>query len=788
MAINVTPVLNPASGTKAAPLIMDFAGVAGGTYPPFSYLWRFGDGYTSQLPVGTHEYLHGGTYDVSLVVTDALGHTASWSESYVVNPVLDAAFTSVVTNGPGGTNSVQFTDATTGGDPAYSYAWDFGDGWTSTAQNPSHVYAEAGSYVVRLVVTDSLSRISRTLENIEITNPMTVAITAVLQPGSNPQTYDFTAAAANGTGPYTYAWDFGDGHTATGASVSHSYPKGGQYAASVAVVDALGHDTGAAAFINIVPALFADPVRMPELGKSPFPSTFYARVSGGRGPYRFAWDFADGETSTEENPVHSFKMPGFYNVTLVIVDSRNTLFSTVVAVDAGAGPLPTEVPQITSPLDVTARIGEPFYYKITANHQPTSFGASGLPAGLGFNSQTGVISGYPTTSPTSCTISATNVVGTGSATLNLHFAPSINSSLIANAPVGSPFSYQITALNSPTSFDAWNLPDGVSVNQTTGLLSGTPSGIIRTKIKAINGVGFDIKELAISLAPGGGGGDFLTGQEINLQQGLDQTFTIAYTGTPTIIESGPLPDGLTLNGSNGNISGLPTVYGDFVVAVSITYSDHVSAGSMILHIAQAFVPEFTFINDPLTWHEGVYNQLNLTLAPNPLPVTWDIQNLPPNIYDYQYPSSDHIIYGVPYGSGVFEVSITATNWAGSTNIIVQITTDVSSFQVSNTGTAFDDIYAPSDQGFYSQNYDGAGPVDFNPGGYATPGPVRVYRAQNDSNKAIFYFETYQCWLIDDTSTFVGGPPFAVFPTNNQASPPEGSWNNSPFHTAVVTRV
>ncbi len=149
-------------------------------------------------------------------------------------------------------------------------------------------------------------------------------------------------------------------------------------------------------------------------------------------------------------------------------------------------------PVITSSLTATATQGMAFSYQITADNTPTSFNATGLPAGLSVNTTTGLISGTPTTPGVSnVSISATNTTGTDNETLVLTVnaaKPVINSSATASANVGSAFSYQITATNSPTSFTATGLPSGLSVNTTTGLISGTPtvSGVTALTLTASN--------------------------------------------------------------------------------------------------------------------------------------------------------------------------------------------------------------------------------------------------------------------------------------------------------------
>src|SRR6266446_4219730 len=112
----------------------------------------------------------------------------------------------------------------------------------------------------------------------------------------------------------------------------------------------------------------------------------------------------------------------------------------VLVLSAVSSALAAPKPVITSPLTATGQVGVAFSYQITATNSPTSFNATGLPAGLTVNTTSGLISGTPTTAGTySVTISATNGGGTGNATLTLTIKPpppAITSSLTATGQVG----------------------------------------------------------------------------------------------------------------------------------------------------------------------------------------------------------------------------------------------------------------------------------------------------------------------------------------------------------------
>jgi Putative Ig domain len=152
-------------------------------------------------------------------------------------------------------------------------------------------------------------------------------------------------------------------------------------------------------------------------------------------------------------------------------------------------------PAITSGTVASGTMGSGFSYQITASNNPTGYGANGLPAGLSVNAGTGLISGTPTaTGTTNVTLSAANASGTGTAILLISVlppAPVITSATNAAAVLGQPFSYQITASNNPTGYGAGGLPEGLSVNAISGLISGTATqtGTFAANVRAMSASG-----------------------------------------------------------------------------------------------------------------------------------------------------------------------------------------------------------------------------------------------------------------------------------------------------------
>jgi PKD repeat protein len=117
---------------------------------PASWLWDFGDGNTSTEPSPTHTYAAAGTYTVTLTASSDCGASSAQQTVSVADAVPVSAFAHDAPQCLG--QAVSFTDASTG--LATAWFWDFGDGYSSTEQNPAHTYAAEGTYTVTLVASN----------------------------------------------------------------------------------------------------------------------------------------------------------------------------------------------------------------------------------------------------------------------------------------------------------------------------------------------------------------------------------------------------------------------------------------------------------------------------------------------------------------------------------------------------------------------------------------------------------------------------------------------------------
>jgi PKD repeat protein len=134
----------------AAPFPVHFADASANI--PTEWLWDFGDGTTSTEQNPTHIYTNGGTYNVKLTATNAGGSDTEEKANYVmayITPFVD--FTASITKGKAPI-TVTFTDQS--GNSPTEWLWDFGDGTSSTEQNPSHLYTTLGTYTVTFKATN----------------------------------------------------------------------------------------------------------------------------------------------------------------------------------------------------------------------------------------------------------------------------------------------------------------------------------------------------------------------------------------------------------------------------------------------------------------------------------------------------------------------------------------------------------------------------------------------------------------------------------------------------------
>ena len=316
-----------------------------------SYAWDFGDGSTGTGVKASHTYVQSGSYPVKLTVTDNQGATGTVTNAVTVqapppNQPPVASFTSSATF-----LAASF-DGTASSDPdgtVTAWAWDFGDGQTGTGATTTHTYATAGTYAVKLTVTDDKSA----------STSITKSITVQAPPPNQPPVAAFTSTVANlgvsfdgstSSDPdgtiASYAWDFGDGSTGTGATATHTYASASTFTVTLTVTD----NQGATNSVQHQVTTTAPPNQPPVASFTATATNLQVAVDGSASSdpdgtiASYAWNFGDGQTGSGATTSHTYAAAGTYTITLTVTDNGGATASTTRSVTATA-PAPNALAQ-----------------------------------------------------------------------------------------------------------------------------------------------------------------------------------------------------------------------------------------------------------------------------------------------------------------------------------------------------------------------------------------------------------------------------------------------------------
>lgn len=309
-----------------------------------STAWDFGDGTpVSSEASPRHAYAAAGSYAVSLTFTTA-GRTAlRVKNAYInVNAFPPVACFSVNPAEAFVGIEVAFDDCSTAQQGTITeWHWDFGDGDTSTEENPVHVYTAQGLYTVSLRVVSTLGEDTLERPNAVLVQTSTLPTARFRVLTSEPLANSpvaFEDQSTAGSSPITaYAWDFGDGSSSDQANPLHTYRQAGTYSVTLTVTTAHGSDTSSSALVHAASAppgadFVIDPPRALTTDVVGFTDTSYTGTS----PITsWTWDFGDpgsaDNSSTEPLAAHRYAAPGTYSVSLTVTTAIGTDTETKTA-------------------------------------------------------------------------------------------------------------------------------------------------------------------------------------------------------------------------------------------------------------------------------------------------------------------------------------------------------------------------------------------------------------------------------------------------------------------------
>jgi PKD repeat protein len=345
------------------------------TGSPTSWSWNFGDGTASTAQNPVKFYGSPNSYLVTLRATNSSGSTMQ-SQIVVVSaagspPTANFTFSPA---SPVVGQNVFFTD-TSSGAPT-SWFWTFGDGTTSSAQNPVKTYTSANSYLVMLTATNSSG--SSILSRIVVVSAAGSAPTAAFAfSPSSPlvgQTVSFTDTSTGG--PTSWTWSFGD--PASGAAnasslpnPAHAFATAGTHTVSLTAQNAFGSNaTTRTVTVATLPAPTAAFVFSPAVPQ-PGQTVSFTDTSTG-GPTSWTWDHGDGSGSSFQNPSHAYLAAGTYTARLTASNASGSSQTTQTMTVRVSTPCPTD----TSTLPANA--GHNFCVTLAARDQRTGRTGPGL--------------------------------------------------------------------------------------------------------------------------------------------------------------------------------------------------------------------------------------------------------------------------------------------------------------------------------------------------------------------------------------------------------------------------
>ncbi len=284
-----------------------------------TYMWDFGDGNMSSAVNPFHTYAVGGNYWVTLIVTNPCGaDTISYQVRLCDDLIADFEISDTLSCEP---FTIQMNDLSQpmnqppppglpgGNNPIVSWDWDFGDGGTSTQQNPSHTYNTGGNFIITLVVTNSIGCKDTATMPFTVPSPLVMTVdqvTHVSCNGADDGAIDITVSG--GTPAYIITWSNG----ATTEDISVLAPN----IYSVTVTDQLGCDEERQITITQPDSLLTT-ISSPTVQggyniscNGDADGFVNLTVTGGTPPYAYNW--SNGAGSEDINPLG----PGTYTVTV----------------------------------------------------------------------------------------------------------------------------------------------------------------------------------------------------------------------------------------------------------------------------------------------------------------------------------------------------------------------------------------------------------------------------------------------------------------------------------------
>ncbi len=283
-----------------------------------SWEWTFLGGTANDSTIANPfvYYTNPGIYDVQLRVTNPEGSDRETKRSYISVDTLPTAGYTFSTSA----NTVTFNNSSNFAD---SYLWDFGDGTTSTDTSTTHVYAGSGTYSVVLAAMNSCTTAYDTQTVVINVEPLAGFTTSGSTAGCATHTVTFLDTSAGIPSSWNWSFPGGTPSSSTLRNPTVEYTSAGSYPATLEVTNAFGSNSFSVTdyiVVDDVPTLSSSFTR--DIMTVSFTSTTTNSTN-------LLWDFGDGQSATESNPIHTYTTPGTYEVSVVSTNDCGQVSNTL---------------------------------------------------------------------------------------------------------------------------------------------------------------------------------------------------------------------------------------------------------------------------------------------------------------------------------------------------------------------------------------------------------------------------------------------------------------------------
>lgn len=309
VSVNPVAAFTPIPISGCAPLQVSFGNTS--TNAAFQ-TWTFGDGNFSALLNPVHTFQNAGTYTVKLLIENANGCRDSVSHVVTVYPVPVADFTVSTSNACYAPVSVTITNTSTG---AVNYSWTLGNGNNSALTNPTATYNAPGTYTIQLTASNAYGCSSTHTETVTV-YPTPVAAFTISE--DTICVGESVTLISQSSFADSVVWLLGDGNQLTGNAITYQYGTAGTYDITAIAYGAGGCGDTLTLFAGIVvhptPIAGFDYVNVqnpdPLSGTVEFTNTSIGATA-------YVWNFGNGASSTQVNPVERYNAYGDFGATLI---------------------------------------------------------------------------------------------------------------------------------------------------------------------------------------------------------------------------------------------------------------------------------------------------------------------------------------------------------------------------------------------------------------------------------------------------------------------------------------